>query len=106
MRTLLFGLILFGGVGCLNMQPVGPLTKGKKPMPAADKDPDARPEPVTVAAKRPVPPAVLITPGEVTTESVTSDMQKIKNELEYDQKNTPPPPKTAEISHIRGNGVE
>jgi hypothetical protein len=109
MRTLLAGLLLLGGLGCTNVQPIGPMAKWQQKkghLPAAGKaDRDAAPEPVTVAAQRPTPPAVLITPGEVTADSSAADVQKLKNELEYDQKTALPPSKTVEVSRVKGGIV-
>lgn len=101
MRTLLLGMMLLAGVGCTNIQPVGPLANRMGgPRPAAkDADP---PEPVAVPAPRPTPPATLIEPGEVTADNAAAAAQKLTNEFEYDWKTLPPPPKTAEISRIRG----
>jgi hypothetical protein len=103
MRALLFGLLVVGGVGCAQFQPVGPLAKtmgAPKGRPPSDKD--APPDPVTVPAQRPTPPALLITPGEVTAENPTAAAQKLMSEFEYDRKTMPAAPKTAEISVIKG----
>ena len=102
MRRLLIGLALLGGIGCTNVQPIGPLAKRMGPRPAEAKDKDVPPEPVTVAAPRPVPPAMLIVPGEVTPDNATAAAQKLGNEFEYDWKTLPPAPKTAEVSRYKG----
>jgi hypothetical protein len=104
-KTLLCGLVLAAAVGCMNVQPVGKMAKVMgpskgKPLPAAAADADV-PDPVIVAAPRPVPPALLITPGEVTPESTEVAAQKLMNEFEYDRKTTTPT-KTAEVSVYRG----
>jgi hypothetical protein len=59
------------------------------------------------AAGRPVPPAILITPGEVAAENPAAAAAKLGNEIEYDLKNTPPAPKTPIISRYKnGEKVE
>ena len=63
MKKLLLGMVFLGGVGCMNIQPVGPLAKSMgspKPKPKA-LDPN---EPIVVAAPKPVPPASLVSPGD------------------------------------------
>lgn len=100
MRKFLLGMMLLAGVGCTNVQPIGPLAKRMgKPPAAKDIDP---PEPVTVPAPRPTPPAALIEPDEVTADTAAAAVQKLTNELDYDAKTFPPPPKTAEISRYKG----
>jgi hypothetical protein len=63
---------------------------------------DAPPDPVTVPAPRPTPPALLITPGEVTAENPTAAAQKLMSEFEYDRKTIPEVPRTAEVSVYKG----
>ena len=99
MRTLTLAAILLGGLGCTNVQPIGPLAK--HPHPPASKDADI-PEPPTATARKPVPPAMLIVAGEVNAENAGAAAQKLANEFEYDWKTLPPPPKTAEISRYKG----
>ena len=99
MRTLFLGALLLGGLGCTNLHPIGPLARGKSHAPTLEKD---APEPVTIAAPKPVPPAMLIVPGEVTSDNSSSATQKLANEFEYDWKTIPPPSKTAEVSRYKG----
>ena len=105
MKTLYFGMLLLAGVGCMQFQPIGPLAgmmKQKESASTATKK-DAPPaEPVTVAAERPIPPAILITPGDVNQDDPQAAAQKVMSEIEYDRKNTLAAPKTAEISVIPG----
>jgi len=102
MRTLLLALPLIAGLGCTNMQPVGLLSKSK---PAAKVDPDIPPPPSESTVRKPVPPAMLIVPGEVNSDNASAAAQKLANEFEYDWKTLPPPPKTAEVSRFK-NGVK
>lgn len=105
MRTLLLALPLIAGLGCTNMQPIGPLAKSKPPAKGAAADPDIPPPPSESTARKPVPPAMLIVPGEVNTDNASAAAQKLANEFEYDWKTLPPPSKTAEVSRIK-NGVK
>jgi len=88
MRTLILGLLLVGGAsGCLHVQPMGPLAKitgTPKGKPLSKDDLEA----ASVPAPRPVPPAMLVTPGEVTAESADDAVRKLMNELQTDGKTT------------------
>ena len=65
MKFLLLGILMIGSVGCTGLQPIGPLAHGKKSLPPKGSlDADA-PEPTMVSAPKPIPPAMLIVPGEV-----------------------------------------
>jgi hypothetical protein len=97
MRATLLGTLLLAGLGCTNMQPIGPLAK-KHPMPPMSADA----EPAVVAAPRPKPPAMLIEPGDVSAENTAAVTQKLTNEFEYDWKTIPPAQKTAEVSRYKG----
>ena len=103
MKRVLACLLFLGASGCLNVQPVGPmahLMKSKAPTPGRG-EPATSPDPVTVAASRPVPPAILIVPEEVTTENASSATRKLLDEYDHDRK-TVPPTSTAEVSIIKG----
>lgn len=83
MRPLLFGLALTAGLGCTGVQPAGPLAKVMKPKPAPAADKAA--ERPAAAELKPAPPALLITPGEVTADPQAA-AQKLTTELEYDRR--------------------
>lgn len=105
MRTLLFGLVLLTGVGC-NVTPVGPLAKWRgapkgAPLPGKDDPPD----PVTVQAPRPVPPAKLIDPEEVTAANAAAAKLTLQKEIDADNRTMPAAPKTAEVSRYK-DGVK
>ncbi|MDB5313560.1 MAG: hypothetical protein JWO38_7762 [Gemmataceae bacterium] len=106
MRTLLFGLMVFGGIGCTQLQPIGPMAKLKglpKAAPLPGAEPDAAPPAlVTVPAPRPVPPATLITADDVSPENPYASVGKFLDEIENDRKTTLPAPKTAEVSVYKG----
>lgn len=103
MRSLLFGVVLLSGVGCMNMHPVGPLAKsmgtpkGDSPAAAKAKEKDV---PTVVAAQRPAPPAELITPDRVSADPAGA-AQRVLSEIEADRKTIPGGGRTAEISVIR-----
>ena len=86
MKTFLFGLVLITSAsGCLNVQPTGPLAKitgAPKGKPLAKDDLDT----TTATAPRPVPPAMLVTPGDVTAESADEVVRKSLHELQTDGK--------------------
>jgi hypothetical protein len=101
MKALLLGLFLTGAIGCTSITPVGPLAH-KMPVPAnKSKDSDVPEPPAMVSAPKPVPPAMLIVPDEVTVDSAAASTQKLTNEFDYDRKSMPAPSKTAEISRIK-----
>jgi hypothetical protein len=105
MRSLLFGVALLGGVGCVQVHPVGPLAKvtgAPKGAPPASKDKDKdKDAPPVVAAQRPAPPAELITPDRVSADPAGA-AQRVLSEIEADRKTIPGGGVTAEISVIKG----
>lgn len=106
MRTLALATILLAGLGCTNVQPLGPLAKHKPAGKPAEQDPDIPPPPsASSTAQRLVPPAMTIEAGEVTADTAEAAVRKLTNEIEYDYKTLPPPPKTAEVSRYK-NGVK
>jgi hypothetical protein len=80
-------------MGTPKAAPVPAETMGAKDAPAS--------APAVVAAKPPQP-TVLITEAEVTPDDPEGSVQKFKEELNRDQKATPAPPRTAEVSVIKG----
>jgi len=101
MKALLVGLFLTGMVGCTNLTPVGPLAHRMTPPANKSKGSDTPEPPAVVSAPKPVPPAMLIVPDEVTVGSAAASTQKLTNEFDYDMKSMPMPSKTAEISRIK-----
>lgn len=108
MKPLLFGLV-FAAVGCVQMQPVGPLAKitgtpgGAAPAAKADPEDPADAEVQTVPAPRPTAPATFVVPAEVEAQNPAAAAQKLRAEFESDRK-TLPAPRTSEVSVIRGHG--
>jgi len=99
MTKLLLTSILLAGLGCTNIQPIGPLARGKKASPITKEVPE--PEAKLVAAPKPTPPAILIEPSEVTADNAAAAAQKLANEFDYDMKSMPAPSKTAEVSRVK-----
>lgn len=93
-----------GGVGCLHVTPVGPMAKmlGSDPKPATV--PGAKPsvDPVTVPAPKPVPPALLVTPGEVSDQNPQDATKKLREELEQDRRSMEAMPRPSEVSVLKG----
>jgi hypothetical protein len=89
--------------GCKGVEPLGPFAQMKgasKSKPVKDKG--SAPEPVTVPAVKPTPPINLIYPDEVSPENPQAAVQKLRSELDADQKSIPAAPLTAEISRYKG----
>lgn len=107
-RFILLLTVGLSAVGCMNIQPAGPFARppaSKTEAPADTKD--EIPPPAVATGTRPPPPAILITPGEVAPHNPMAAVQKLENEIEYDAKHTPPPPKTPIISRYKnGEKVE
>jgi hypothetical protein len=104
MNRLFFSLLLLAGVGCTSVQPVGPMAHlmKTKAEPAGPAGPAATPpDPITMQPQRPVPPAILIVPEEVTPDNASSATRKLLDEYEHDRK-TIPQTSTAEVSIIKG----
>jgi hypothetical protein len=108
MRSILFGVALLGGVGCVQMHPIGPLArmtgtpKGAPPAAAKDKDKDKDKDAApAVTVQRPAPPAELITPDQVSADPAGA-AQRVLSEIEADRKTIPGDGRTAEISVIKG----
>ena len=97
-RLILLAVLVGPAVGCTGLQSSGPLSKmmGAK----SDAAPEAK-DAVAAGPARPVPPAILITPGEVAPDNLSASLTRLGNELDYDLKNTPPPPRTPIISRYK-----
>lgn len=105
MMRILFALALATAIGCKGVEPLGPFAKIKGPSAPKTKPTngqDTPPPPVTVPAVKPTPPMNLIYPDEVSPENPQAAVQRLKNELEADQKSIPAAPLTAEVSRYKG----
>jgi hypothetical protein len=105
MMRILLALGLAIAIGCKGVEPLGPFAKMKgtsAPTAKATKEQETPRPPVTVPAVKPSPPMNLIYPDEVSPENPQAAVQRLKNELEADQKSIPAAPVTAEISRYKG----
>lgn len=109
MRTIALGFALIGlgsGVGCVTLQPVGPLAhklgSPTGPKPAPPGTPAGPVMPPLQPAPAPVPPALLVTPGEVTEANHKQSVRRLIEEMEADRKAMESMPRTAEVSVIKG----
>ena len=93
MRSLLLGVALLSGVGCLQTDPLKMKGGVKEGPPPADKN-------AATTARRPAPPAELITPDRVSADPEGA-AQRVLSEIEADRKTMPGGGKTAEISVIK-----
>lgn len=104
MKTLLVALAALALVGCKNMTPVGPLAK-KVPITQQGQPLPTTP-PADAAARapaiRPIPPSLMVTPGDVDPVNPYLAATKLTNELSADGKATANAPVTVEVSRIRG----
>src|SRR5204862_41548 len=103
MSRLLLIAVILSGAGCLHVQPVGPMAKmlgsDEKKSNLGGKPID---EPVTIPAPRPVPPAMLVTPGEVTDQNPQHATKKLMEELEQDRRSMEALPRPSEVSVVKG----
>jgi hypothetical protein len=105
MTRIVLALGLAIAMGCKGVEPIGPFAKmmGASPTKLKPvKEKDASPAPVTVPAAKPTPPMNLIYPDEVSPENPQGAIQRLKNELDADQKSIPAAPVTAEVSRYKG----
>lgn len=100
-RLLLLAAVTGAALGCTSISPFGKSAAEKTDAPPAEAK-ATEPAPVpTATGGRPVPPAILITPGEVAADNPAAAATKLGNEIEYDLKNTPPAPNTPIISRYK-----
>jgi hypothetical protein len=109
---LAFALSL-GSVGCVHLTPVGPMAdafgtstpKAVQPTPGVTVTPPrdvGTGGPILQAPPAPPVPAILITPGEVKTDSVNDAMLQLEEELRSDRRAMEAMPRYAEVSVIPG----
>ncbi|HEY3789284.1 MAG TPA: hypothetical protein VGL71_10530 [Urbifossiella sp.] len=106
MKSVFMGMLLIGCIGCTSFTPIGPLAQKKAPPQSSILKELDTPDPITVSAPKPVPPAMLIVPEEVNSGNAVAAAQKLENEYEFDWKSLPPPSKTVEVSRIKGGVKE
>ncbi len=109
-KLLMLCVVIVGGSsGCMHVQPIGPLadTFGGSKLANSDAkrsaiiSPDNAKEPIIRAAPKPTPPALYVTPGEVTSSNVDEALKRLNQELETDRRGIDAMPKYAEISKVK-----
>lgn len=111
MTKLIFGAVgiaLLCGLGCVHLQPVGPITNPTGVAPAADEPKakvseakDVAQMPTVTPLPPPAPPAVYVTPGEVTEANHAEKVRRLSEEMEADRKAMEAMPRASEVSVIR-----
>ena len=97
MKTSLLAMVFaLAGPGCVHFKAVGPLAS--PPRPAADAD---APEPILRDAPRPTPPAVYVTPSEVTAANADEALKRLTQELDTDRRSMDAMPRYAEVSVVK-----
>lgn len=109
-RSLGLASALLVGVGCMHLQPVGPMaaTLGvKEPttQPTALTAPTA-PEPIVEPQMLPAPPppapSLLVTPEEIDASNADEMIQRLKKELETDRQAIESMPNYSIVSKLSG----
>jgi hypothetical protein len=94
-------------VGCTHFQPIGPLAEmqgmpANPPLGATSKSvAQSAPEPIIREAPRPTPPAVYVTPGEVTNANAAEALKRLQQELDTDRRGMDAMPRYAEVSVVK-----
>ena len=102
MRTVALGLLLAAGAGCVHLQPVGPLANSLPGTPAGPAAGDGPvPEPVVRQAPKPTPPALYVTPAEVTPLNAEEAAKRLGQELETDRRAMEALPHITDVSVIK-----
>jgi hypothetical protein len=99
-RIMLIGVVGLS-LGCVHIQPVGPFADGMTSK--AKTPPEAEvPEPEVRSAPKPTPPALYVTPGEVTPANAADAVKRLQQEMEIDRRAMEAMPKYSEVSVIKG----
>lgn len=113
MKTIALMVLTCGlmtSLGCVHLQPIGPLTKGMQtgePASSADSKvkitapKDAPAGPTMIPAPNPPAPTVLVSPGEVTESNANEAARRLAEELERDQQAMENMPRYSEVSVIK-----
>lgn len=99
-RLVPLALILIA-TGCVHIKPIGPLAQMQGLPPAGKAAPTDAPEPIVREAPRPTPPAVYITPGEVTAANADEALKRLTQELDTDRRTMEAFPRYAEVSIVK-----
>lgn len=95
----IFFLMVLASAGCLHVQAVGPLAEAFPSKPRA-KDSGTL-EPVIRQAGKPTPPALYVTPGEVTSANAADAAKRLQQELETDRRSLEAMPVYSEVSKVK-----
>jgi hypothetical protein len=100
------GLALLCGLGCVHLQPVGPLMKpsgeaAELPKAKVSEAKDVARMPTVTPLPPPPPPAVYVTPGEVTEANHAEKARRLLDEMEADRKAMEAMPRASEVSVIK-----
>jgi hypothetical protein len=98
-RALLLLLLL--QTGCAHIQPVGPLADALPQRAKVKEIDDSVPEPVVRQAPKPTPPALYITPAEITSANAADAAKRLQQELETDRRALEAMPKFSEVSKVK-----
>ena len=110
MTKLIFGavgLALLCGLGCVHLQPVGPLMKpsgeaaADLPKAKVSEAKEVARMPTLTPLPPPPPPAVYVTPGEVTEANQAEKVRRLLEEMESDRKAMEAMPRPSEVSVIK-----
>jgi hypothetical protein len=101
-RTLALGLLAAAVAGCVHVQPIGPLADSLPGSPAAKPADDVPvPEPVVRQAPKPTPPALYVTPAEVTPLNAEEAAKRLGQELDTDRRTMEAMPNITDVSVIK-----
>lgn len=96
-RALL--LIMLANLGCMNVRPVGVLADAlPTPKPKVET---VVPEPVVRQAGKPTPPALYVTPGEITAANAAEAAKRLQQELDTDRRAMEAMPQYSEVSTVK-----
>lgn len=110
MLAIFAAAVGFSATGCLHIQPVGPMAgafgPGKPPTAPGVKvtPPKDAPAggPVLQQPPPPLPPAILVSPGEVSQSNYPDAMARLKEEMRSDRQAMDSMPRYAEVSVVKG----
>lgn len=103
-NSLVMIALLFGTVGCVHLQPVGPMAKMMKPGHPQERVQQAKPveaAPIITSAPPPPPPSLLVAPGEVGSDNHRDAIKRLTEELESDRKAIETMPRYSEVSVVK-----
>jgi hypothetical protein len=100
MRLLPLALVLLS-TGCVHFKPIGPLAQMQGLPPDGKSVSGDTPEPILREAPRPTPPAVYVTPGEVTAANADEALKRLTQELDTDRRTLEAFPRYAEVSIVK-----